>query len=210
MLTPSLLFPIAIRLIRLDRGSIVLEAHGMIHRGRCPACGVTSARVHDRYHRHPIDLPWRACPVQFALTVRRFCCDNRDHRMVQWSRGGACAPGETPQAPGLWAGELRPAPPSSRGCIVPAIGRRTITGTLRRADNRAGRCRLCSPSEPGRGFLSRVPTTCGRATFTCRNTCTRPSSLDEFCPTLNYCPIGKRRAATPLRTTWMSGVLACW
>jgi len=78
MLTPSLLFPIVIRLIRLDRGSIVLEAHGMTRRGRCPACGVTSARVHDRYQRHPIDLPWRACSVQFALTVRRFCCDNRD------------------------------------------------------------------------------------------------------------------------------------
>lgn len=78
MLTPPLLFPIAIRLIRLDRGSIVLEAHGLIRRGRCPACGVTSARVHDRYQRHPIDLPWRACSVQVALTVRRFCCDNRD------------------------------------------------------------------------------------------------------------------------------------
>ncbi len=78
MLTPSLLFPIAIRLIRLDRGSIVLEASGMIRRGRCHVCGITSARVHDRYQRHPIDLPWRACSVQFALTVRRFCCDNRD------------------------------------------------------------------------------------------------------------------------------------
>ncbi len=78
MLTPSLLFPIVIRLIRLDRGSIVLDVHEMIHRGRCPACGVTSARVHDRYHRHPLDLPWRACSVQVALTVRRFCCNNRD------------------------------------------------------------------------------------------------------------------------------------
>jgi len=78
MLTPSLLFPIAIRLIRLDRGSIVLKAHRLIHRGRCPTCGVTSARVHDRYQRHPIDLPWRACSVQVALTVRRFRCDNRD------------------------------------------------------------------------------------------------------------------------------------
>jgi len=78
MLTLSLLFPIAIHLIRLDCGLIVLEAHRLIRRGRCPACGVTSARVHDRYHRHPVDLPCRACSVQFALTVRRFCCDNRD------------------------------------------------------------------------------------------------------------------------------------
>ncbi len=50
----------------------------MIRRGRCPTCGVTSARVHDRYQCHPIDLPWRACSVQVALTVRRFCCDIRD------------------------------------------------------------------------------------------------------------------------------------
>ncbi len=73
MLIPSLLFRIVIHLIRLDRGLIVLEANGFIRRGRCPACGVTSARVHDRYHRHPVDLPWRAYSVQFALTVRRFC-----------------------------------------------------------------------------------------------------------------------------------------
>jgi len=78
MLTSSFLFPIAIRLIRLDRGSIVLDAHGMVRRGRCPACGTTSARVHDRYHRHPIALPWRGCSVQITLTVRPFCCDNRD------------------------------------------------------------------------------------------------------------------------------------
>lgn len=36
MLTPSLLFPIAIYLIRLGHGSIVLDAHGLICRGRCP------------------------------------------------------------------------------------------------------------------------------------------------------------------------------
>jgi len=77
MLTSSLLFPIAIRLIRHDRDAIVLDAHGMVRRGRCPTCGSISARVHDRYRRHPIDLPWRGCPVQVALTVRRFCCDNR-------------------------------------------------------------------------------------------------------------------------------------
>jgi len=69
MLTPSLLFPIAIRLIRLDRDSIVLEASGMIHRGRCPASGVTSARVHDRYQRHPLDLPWRASSVTDTIML---------------------------------------------------------------------------------------------------------------------------------------------
>lgn len=76
MLTPSPLFPLAIRLIRLDHGSIVVEAHGLVRRGRCPSCGTTSTRIHDRYRRHPVDLPWRACSVRLALTVRRFRCDN--------------------------------------------------------------------------------------------------------------------------------------
>jgi transposase len=78
MLTPSPLLPIAIRLIRLDHGSIVLEAHGTVRPGRCPRCGTTSAPVHDRYRRHPVDLPWRAYAVRLALTVRRFRCDNLD------------------------------------------------------------------------------------------------------------------------------------
>jgi transposase len=76
MLTSSPLLPIVISLIRLDRGSVVLEAHGLVRRGRCPTCGTTSGRVHDRYLRHPIDLPWRACSVRLVLTVRRFCCDH--------------------------------------------------------------------------------------------------------------------------------------
>jgi transposase len=76
MLTPSPLFPIAIRLIRLDHGTIVLDAHGLVRRGRCPACGATSARVHDRYRRSPTDLPWRAYSVRLHVTVRRFRCDN--------------------------------------------------------------------------------------------------------------------------------------
>lgn len=77
MLIPSPLVPIAIRLIRYDHDSVVLDASGTVRRGRCPACGTTSARVHDRYRRHPRDLPWRACSVQLTLTVRRFCCDNQ-------------------------------------------------------------------------------------------------------------------------------------
>lgn len=76
MLTSSPLIPIAVRLIRLDHGSIILEAQGLIRRGRCPTCGSTSDRVHDRYRRTPVDLPWRGFPVHVALTVRRFRCDN--------------------------------------------------------------------------------------------------------------------------------------
>lgn len=77
MLTPSPLCPLAIRLIRCDHESIILEAHVTVRCGRCPTCGITSIRIHDRYRRHPRDLPWRTCSVQLTLTVRRFCCDNQ-------------------------------------------------------------------------------------------------------------------------------------
>lgn len=76
MLTPSPLFPVAIRLIRLDHDMIVLDTYGLVRRGRCPTCGATSARVHDRYRRSPTDLPWRTAGVRLCVTVRRFCCDN--------------------------------------------------------------------------------------------------------------------------------------
>lgn len=57
MLTSSPLFSIAITLIRANRGAIVVEAHGLVRRGRYPTCGTTSARVHDHYRRHLVDLP---------------------------------------------------------------------------------------------------------------------------------------------------------
>lgn len=80
MLTSSPLFPLAITLIRAGRGAIIVEAHGLVRRGRCPACGTTSGRVHDRYRRRVVDLPWRGAPVELILTVRRFCCTKRDCR----------------------------------------------------------------------------------------------------------------------------------
>lgn len=37
-----------------------------------------STRVHGRYLRQPMDLPWRGHPVRLTLTVRRFRCDNSE------------------------------------------------------------------------------------------------------------------------------------
>lgn len=36
-----------------------------------------SDRVHDRYQRQPLDLPWRGWVVRLVITVRRFRCRNR-------------------------------------------------------------------------------------------------------------------------------------
>ena len=41
----------------------------------CPLCGVPSRRVHSRYRRRALDLPWSSWPVQLIIQVRRFFCD---------------------------------------------------------------------------------------------------------------------------------------
>src|SRR5947209_1143252 len=66
----------AIRRMVLDRTTITLEAEATTTSARCPTCGTVSHQIHDRYDRHPTDLPWRGCPVQLVLHVRRFRCAN--------------------------------------------------------------------------------------------------------------------------------------
>jgi transposase len=68
--------PIRISLITMHQDHIVLHASGVVSAVRCPACGVLTDRVHDRYVRHPLDQPWRGWTVRFALAVRRFRCGN--------------------------------------------------------------------------------------------------------------------------------------
>ncbi len=40
----------------------------------CPLCGQVCTRVHSRYRRTLLDLPWQGMAVHFHLTVRRFRC----------------------------------------------------------------------------------------------------------------------------------------
>lgn len=40
----------------------------------CPACGVSSDRVHSHYTRTAADLPWRGRRVVLRITARRFRC----------------------------------------------------------------------------------------------------------------------------------------
>lgn len=68
--------PIRISLITMQQDHIVLHASGVAVAVRCPACGVLTDRIHDRYVRHPLDQPWRGWTVRFALAVRRFRCGN--------------------------------------------------------------------------------------------------------------------------------------
>lgn len=67
----------AIRRLVLDGTAVTLEAEATTTSAACPSCGVISQQIHDRYDRHPSDLPWRGFPVRLILRVRRFRCGNR-------------------------------------------------------------------------------------------------------------------------------------
>ena len=83
----------AIRRIVLDGTVIALEAEATTTAAACPACGVVSQQIHDRYDRHPADLPWRGCPVHFILRVRRFRCTNHDCQRATFAEDfGAALP----------------------------------------------------------------------------------------------------------------------
>ncbi|MCL5962399.1 MAG: ISL3 family transposase [Chloroflexi bacterium] len=55
---------------------IELEADVVRENARCPSCHAICSKVHDRYQRRPVDLPWRGHRVRLVLTVRRFRCPN--------------------------------------------------------------------------------------------------------------------------------------
>lgn len=60
----------------LDRDTVRLDVEMVGDQAACPSCQTTSSRVHDRYVRRPVDLPWRGYPVRLRVTVRRFRCEN--------------------------------------------------------------------------------------------------------------------------------------
>lgn len=43
---------------------------------RCPLCGSCATRIHSRYPRTLVDLPWATMAVHLRVRVRRFFCDN--------------------------------------------------------------------------------------------------------------------------------------
>ncbi len=70
------LSPLCITRVRLDGATLFLDAEGEGDTAPCPSCGGACWRVHDRYRRSPLALPWRGFAVRLAVTVRRFCCDH--------------------------------------------------------------------------------------------------------------------------------------
>jgi transposase len=67
---------LSIARIRLEGMTVLLDATGDGETAACPSCGADCRRIHDRYRRWPLDVPWRGFVVRLVVTVRRFCCDN--------------------------------------------------------------------------------------------------------------------------------------
>jgi transposase len=68
---------LGIRRIVQDGKDVRLDAEVLGESARCPACQTESFKVHDRYKRRPMDLPWRGRKARMVVTVRRFRCVNR-------------------------------------------------------------------------------------------------------------------------------------
>jgi len=63
-------------LIVVERdGSLVLVVEPTRAAVACPTCGELSRRLHSRYERRPLDLPWRGQTVRLRVHSRRWFCD---------------------------------------------------------------------------------------------------------------------------------------
>ena len=60
----------------VDEGRLVLHLIPVRTCVSCPLCGSPSQRIHSRYRRKALDLPWFSWPVQLIIRARRFFCDS--------------------------------------------------------------------------------------------------------------------------------------
>jgi len=66
--------------ISVRAGIIVFAVRTTAATANCPLCGHAAERVHSRYPRTLLDLPWQGNAVRIEVTCRKFFCDNRDCR----------------------------------------------------------------------------------------------------------------------------------
>jgi transposase len=64
--------------IAVRAGVIIFSVRTRAATATCPLCGHAAERVHSRYPRTLLDLPWQGNAVRIELTCRKFFCDNRD------------------------------------------------------------------------------------------------------------------------------------
>jgi transposase len=69
--------------VRQRDGEIVFDVRTTALVVACPLSKATCDRVHPRYRRKLLDLPWQGNAVKVEIACRKFFCDNRDcHRRV--------------------------------------------------------------------------------------------------------------------------------
>lgn len=81
MTTPTLLpNPACLHLRLLDTSETEIKAvvATISEDAECSLCHQRSTRIHSRYERSVVDLPWMGCAVRLELHVRRFFCPNAE------------------------------------------------------------------------------------------------------------------------------------
>jgi transposase len=66
--------------LTLDASGLVITARTIVPEASCPVCDQSATRVHGRYWRTFLDLPWQGRAVTWRVLVRRFrccCCSER-------------------------------------------------------------------------------------------------------------------------------------
>lgn len=66
---------LALIMLRDDHDHITAVVRSTTTESRCPCCDTPTSRVHSRYQRTLLDLPWHGVAMYLALQVRRFFCD---------------------------------------------------------------------------------------------------------------------------------------
>jgi transposase len=81
---PAMLLPDAVHL-RLDSLTAAPDGQALTlvlastqTAAPCPVCGTVTTRIHSRYTRTVLDLPWAGMLVQLRLHVQKFFCNTRD------------------------------------------------------------------------------------------------------------------------------------
>lgn len=60
---------------KVSADRITIDVVSALSTSKCPACGEASSRVHSRYVRRLMDLPWHGKLVQLRWKSRRWFCD---------------------------------------------------------------------------------------------------------------------------------------
>ena len=130
-----------VRRVTVKGGVVLLDVEGVHDRARCPSCGAASSRVHGRYRRRPLDLPWRGHTVRLVATARRFRCAEPGCRVLTFAEDLAHLPARAHRTDDATAVLLRVVSVAGgeKGArLAKAMGLPVSPDTLLRLQRRAG------------------------------------------------------------------------